>query len=133
MGSAIIKDGDLLLDLGLAEDVLFDDASNFTNLQQAATCQRQPPATPEDFAITLSTLKFTNGSDCGFVVQKYKNFFQDVVASSRAFFFGNWSSRGGWGNTELSQLSRALPSFEACEKLWIQGHSFGDDGLKALA
>jgi len=131
--SGLLKHSQCFLNLGTGEDALNDEESDWNAVQEASSVHRQPPLIPEVMAVELGKKKFTNGSDTELVNRIYSEFFSEAAASVEELNLQNWSSDEGWGDTELTQLAQALPSFTRCKTLQLLGHgALGESGLAAL-
>jgi len=131
--SAILKASKLLLNIGEAETMLFDDNTDTKTVLKKCTSTRLPPATPEDLKNILQHMHFTSGADRGMVVDKYTEFFKDAAKTATVLVFNNQADSAGWGDPEVQQLCRALPAFTACKVLGLAGHSITGKGLQLIA
>lgn len=131
--SGLEKESSMLLDLGLGTAELELERANWNAVREASTSKRRPPLRPEDMAEELQKRTFTNSSDADVVAEKYASFFREVAAAAQTLDFTNYNRGQGWGDTEVMQLSRALPSFTACKKLCLCYHKkLGEKGLEQL-
>uniref|UniRef100_A0A6T0UMJ3 Uncharacterized protein n=1 Tax=Alexandrium monilatum TaxID=311494 RepID=A0A6T0UMJ3_9DINO len=132
--SGIVKQADQCLDLGLAAKALSDDGLPWEDFRDLAVAGRHPPLLPEDMAHAVDRLAVTQGNDRVLICKMYASFFAEVAGST--VFLGLANSRpesGGWGDTEMKLLCRALPSFTSCKALSLANHgSLSKTGLKSL-
>jgi len=154
--AGIIKPKNLIINLGLVEDILFteeSDAEEFAKkvLLKGMTGAAQPPVTPSRMSQILKEKKFTNGADLEKVAKLYKVFFEKVCVEAKELHLYGPHGDGDvklscWGKEEAQCLADALPAFTTCKRLWFctcqqfereeapyYGHPFGNDGLRSLA
>ena len=55
--------------------------SNIANDINLASSRIDPPMSPDQFQELLKTLKFTNGNDSGFVLEKYRKTYKAIFES----------------------------------------------------
>jgi len=132
--SALLKQANMLLDLGLSTEALEAEDSFWVEVRDALTAERQPLLTPEDMEAELKKRVFTDDSDAELVTKMYKDFFAEVALGAEALHLGNCSASGrGWGDAEVQQFARALPALTACKLLNLRGHgALGESGLAHL-
>jgi len=152
--SGVLKPASSLLDLGAGAAALDSADAGWSAVREASTANRQPPLLPKDMAVELQKRRFTNGSDTELVTEKYGEFFAEAAGPRRRaagrprsstrptakaavgaeqLWFQNLSAGEGWGDAEVTQLARALPSFKHCRILRLSGHrALGERGLAEL-
>jgi len=127
----LTKDSDQLLDLGLAAKVLEEPDQGWEELRDAAISARPPPMLPEDMATALENLAFSDGDDRELVLKLYTDFFKEVAPTVIVLALAHARPDGGWGDTEVKILCRALPFYTDCKALSIANHSnIGKASLK---
>jgi len=137
--SSVIKNANLLLDLGLATQKLemqgkhLNDLKSGGKLIELAARSRLPPLTPEDMRAELSSRTFTNGADREMVCSKYAEFFERAAEAANNIQFWNSTSGPGWGDEEFAKLAKALPYYKNCYMLDLYDHrKVGPAGIEVL-
>ena len=71
------------------DEAFKDNASIYWMFERNRRAARQLPLVPRVFDQQVQTLIFSNGSDRGFVRQKYESMFNDVITQATKFELGN--------------------------------------------
>jgi hypothetical protein len=120
--AAMVKDYDLVLDLGKDAGEAFD--------ARECTQGRKAPVLPEEFEEQLKTKGFTNGStDNPLVARLYREGFEARFGAATSLFYAAL----GWGDEEARAVARVLPHAPALTSLYLMDNSIGDEGARALA
>jgi hypothetical protein len=100
-------------------------------VKKFANAMRKPLLRPEDFERELELLRaaakaknvnlFTSGKDCDFVIQKYKDCFNDLASPEKLDYTGM-----GWGNDEVAQLGKALAGNTSLKELGLGNNNITD-------
>jgi len=122
--SSLIKDATKLVDIG--ESCL--TSTDWVHVCEQGLVGRMPPQTPDNFASTIATKTFTNGSDVKFVTAKYKETFIDVVGGSRNLWFVNLK----WGDSQAADIVEMLPFCEHLEQLFLSENEFTSTGAMSI-
>jgi len=132
--SALLKDSNQLLNLGLAEAELASGDKGWHEVTtKAAAGGRRSPLAPDDFAAELAQTEFTSNNESKRILSQYIELFTKAAPTVRVLRLNNDSAGSGWGEKEFGQLFRALPAFTSCTSLHLMGHqNLGEQELQML-
>ena len=103
----------MFLDLGALAWLESNASGDFNSMRELCTSSRGPPVTPTLFRQALLSLSFTNGADRDFVLVKYANTFQEILAAAPRLDFSGMQ----WGEADWVVFGEALPWYLSCETL----------------
>lgn len=115
------------LDLGLMQDG--DETRGYYSLKDQCNSRRSAPMHPSDFRSILGDKSFTNGSDRGFVMNKYNETFEEVMGSAKELVL----ARLNWGPEEYASVAKCLPYCVNLETLNMNHNPAGNEGMKFIA
>lgn len=123
--ASMIKPPEAVVDLGL----LRPGWTTWSDVTNECRARRRPPELPEAFNADLRGKIFTFPEDGDFVMDKYREVFHRVVASTELFQY----SELGWGDSEVQELATLLPLCARLRELDLQNNRIGPPGAAALA
>lgn len=115
------------LDLGLLPEDY--GGRQYYDLKNTCNCKRPPPVHPSVFRESLASKSFTNGSDRGFVMDKYNHTFNEVMGSASTLVFAQLA----WGPEEYASVAACLPWCGNLETLNLCHNNGGNEGMKIIA
>lgn len=125
-----------MLDLGSARDaILKEGKTEYYSFLPCCTTPKPTPIHPDDMDAKLDDVFFTDGADRAPVKLLYSDlFWGNCKAAKELTFINNVGPVKGnpWGPSDFKQLSKVLPCFQSCKRLYLCGHRPLDDGITAV-
>jgi len=104
------------------------DFQEWPEICRLCTARRQPPRTPQQFAIDLASKESTNPSDSDVLQKRYAEAFDTLVASSKQLTYRNLA----WGDQEALKLCPSLKMCTNLQSLDLDRNLIADEGLSAI-
>jgi len=122
--SGLIKGATQLIEV--KPDVM--QCNNWVEVHNMGKVGRKPPLIPARFAEELQEKTFTSGADRGFVCNKYKETFCEVVGSAKTMWFVGL----GWNDADARTIAEAFPFAVELERLLLADNELTAVGARTL-
>merc|ERR1740121_3438340 len=129
----MIKNPSRVLDLGLLPAGWMEPGAlpllSYERIVQTCIATRQAPMTPCAFYLLVESKFFMNGADRAKVGRKYERTYLEVMGNARQLDMRSLK----WMDSDILELTEALPSFPRLEVLRLDCNDITDEGAAALA